>query len=190
MGPQHSFPLEDAFSFVRAEQRSQSLEQANPVRADVGARFRWNATRALQILRSNNGKQVPPPIQRMRSDDLMAPVFPEQVGCQENLTGPLQIPDHPLTRQTVTDCLHEANGRRPLIAVMERIESGEIRVHARDTTEPSPFAHEILNAKALCLSRRRAARRAPDARGHTAPHAAGAPARPRPARRLRDRACA
>ncbi len=147
MGPQHSFPLEDAFSFVRANNVRTSLEQAILYAPMWGARWRWNATRSLQILRSNAGKRVPPPIQRMRSDDLLAAVFPEQVGCQENLTGPLQIPDHPLTRQTVRDCLHEAMDVDRLEAVFERIERGEIRMHARDTTEPSPFAHEILNAK-------------------------------------------
>ncbi len=147
MGPQHSFPLEDAFSFVRAANVRSSLEQAILYAPMWGARWRWNATRSLQVLRSNGGKQVPPPIQRMRSDDLLAAVFPEQVGCQENLTGPLQIPDHPLTRQTVRDCLHEAMDVDRLETVFERIERGEIRMHARDTTEPSPFAHEILNAK-------------------------------------------
>jgi ATP-dependent Lhr-like helicase len=147
MGPQHSFPLEDAFSFVRVNNVRTSLEQAILYAPMWGARWRWNATRSLQVLRSNAGKQVPPPIQRMRSDDLLAAVFPEQVGCQENLTGPLQIPDHPLTRQTVRDCLHEAMDVDRLEAVFERIERGEIRLHARDTTEPSPFAHEILNAK-------------------------------------------
>jgi ATP-dependent Lhr-like helicase len=147
MGPQHSFPLEDAFSFVRAGNVRQSLEQAILYAPMWGTRWRWNVTRALQVLRSNAGKQVPPAIQRMRSDDLLAAVFPEQVGCQENLTGPLQIPDHPLTRQTVRDCLYEAMDVDRLIGVFERIERGEIRMHARDTMEPSPFAHEILNAK-------------------------------------------
>ena len=147
MGPQHSFPLEDAFHFVRADVLRESLEQAMLDAPMFGARWRWNATRALAILRQNGGKQVPPPIQRMRADDLMAAVFPEQVGCQENLTGPLHIPDHPLIRQTVNDCLHEAMDLDRLTEVLEKMERGEIRLHARDTTEPSPFAHEILNAK-------------------------------------------
>src|SRR6185295_14839121 len=107
MGPQHSFPLEDAFSFVRAANVRESLQQAILYAPMWGTRWRWNVTRSLQVLRSNGGKQVPPPIQRMRSDDLLAAVFPEQVGCQENLTGPLPIPDHPLIRQTVNDCLYE-----------------------------------------------------------------------------------
>jgi len=145
MGPQHSFPLEDAFRFVRADNLRPSLEQAILYAPMWGTRWRWNATRALQVLRSNAGKQVPPPIQRMRADDLLAAVFPLQVGCQENVSGPLELPDHPLIKQTVTDCLHEAMDIDRMQGVLERIERGEIRLHARDTTEPSPFAHELLN---------------------------------------------
>jgi len=147
LGPQHSFPLEDAFRFVRSDVLRESLEQAMLVTPMFGARWRWNATRALAVLRQNGGKKVPPPIQRMRSDDLLAAVFPEQVGCQENLTGPLPIPDHPLIRQTVHDCLFEAMDLPRLATVIAKMENGEIRLHARDTAEPSPFAHEILNAK-------------------------------------------
>jgi ATP-dependent Lhr-like helicase len=147
MGPQHSFPLEDAFHFVTSKVLRPSLEQAILYAPMWATRWRWNATRALQVLRSNGGKQVPPPIQRMRADDLLAAVFPEQVGCQENISGPIELPDHPLIRQTVTDCFHEAMDIERLHRVLERIEAGEIRLHARDTTEPSPFAHEILNGK-------------------------------------------
>ncbi|HLB24275.1 MAG TPA: DEAD/DEAH box helicase [Dehalococcoidia bacterium] len=145
MGPQHSFPLEDAFQFVRADNLRPSLEQAILYAPMWGTRWRWNSTRALQVLRSNGGKQVPPPIQRMRADDLLAAVFPLQVGCQENVSGPLELPDHPLIKQTVVDCLYEAMDIDRLHGVLERIEAGEIRLHARDTTEPSPFAHELLN---------------------------------------------
>ncbi len=147
MGPQHSFPLEDAFHFVRADNLRESLEQAILYAPMWGTRWRWNTTRALQILRNNAGKQVPPPIQRMRADDLLAAVFPEQVGCQENISGPIELPDHPMIRQTVVDCLNEAMDIERLHGVLQRIEAGEIRLHARDTTEPSPFAHELLNGK-------------------------------------------
>jgi ATP-dependent Lhr-like helicase len=147
LGPQHSFPLEDAFSFVRSTNVREALESAILVAPMFGARWRWNATRSLAVLRSNAGKQVPPPIQRMRADDLLTAVFPLLTGCQENVSGPLPIPDHPLTRQTVNDCLYEAMDIDRLTEVLQRMERGEIRMHARDTTEPSPFAHEILNAK-------------------------------------------
>ncbi len=147
LGPQHSFPLEDAFSFVRSSNVREALEQAILIVPMFGARWRWNATRSLAVLRSNAGKQVPPPIQRMRSDDLMTAVFPLLTGCQENVSGPLEVPDHPLTRQTVNDCLYEAMDIDRLTDILQRMESGEIRMHARDTTEPSPLAHEILYAK-------------------------------------------
>src|SRR4029077_4981111 len=77
----------------------------------------------------------------------LAAVFPAQTACQENVVGPIEIPEHPIVRQTVRDCLCEAMDVDRLELVLEAIERGDIRVHARDTTEPSPFTHEILNAK-------------------------------------------
>jgi ATP-dependent helicase Lhr and Lhr-like helicase len=147
LGTAHSFPLEDAFSFVRSHALHATLEQAILATPMFGTRWRWNATRALAILRHERGKRVPPFLQRMRSDDLLAAVFPAQVACQENQTGPREIPDHPLVQQTVHDCLHEAMDAERLLDVLVRMESGSIRLHARNTTEPSVFAHEILNAK-------------------------------------------
>ncbi len=147
IGPQHSFPLEDLFSFVRAATVEETLEQALLAAPMFATRWRWNATRSLAVLRQRGGKRVPPPIQRMRTDDLLAAVFPAQVACQENVSGPIELPDHPLVRQTVHDCLNEAMDVAGLRDVLERIERGEIRLHARDTTEPSPFGHEMLNSK-------------------------------------------
>ena len=111
-----------------------------------GARWRWNATRALAILRFAGGRKVPPPIQRMRADDLMAAVFPDQAACAENLTGDIRIPDHPLVKETIDNCLYEAMDLEGLTEMLRRIEDGRIRTVAIDTAEPSPFSHEILNA--------------------------------------------
>jgi ATP-dependent Lhr-like helicase len=147
MGTTQSFPLSDAFHFVRADRLDATLEQAILAAPMFAARWRWNASRALAILRSERGKKVPPFLQRMRSDDLLAAVFPAQAACQENVRGPLEIPDHPLVRQTMRDCLYEAMDTERLRGLLERIERGEIRLHARDVTEPSPFSHEVLNAK-------------------------------------------
>ncbi|MCH8994877.1 MAG: DEAD/DEAH box helicase [Chloroflexi bacterium] len=147
IGPQHSFPLEDMFSLVRAATVEYTITQALLTVPMFTTRWRWNATRALAIIRQRGGKRTPPPLQRMRSDDLMASVFPRLVACQENVTGDIELPDHPLIRQTVHDCLHEAIDIDGLRDVLERVERGEIRLHARDTTEPSPFAHEILTSK-------------------------------------------
>jgi ATP-dependent Lhr-like helicase len=148
LGTAHSFPLTDAFRFVRSEQLDATLQQAVLQAPMFGTRWRWNASRALAVLRQERGRKVPAYLQRMRSDDLLAAVFPAQVACQDNAPGgPIEVPDHPLVRQTVRDCLEEAMDTEKLRGVLKRMESGEIRVHARDTTEPSPFSHEVLNAK-------------------------------------------
>ena len=146
-GPQHSFALEEAFDWVTPRNVETAVHQSIFYIPLFGTRWRWNATRALAVPRQRAGKRVPPFIQRMRSDDLMAAVFPEQVGCQENLSGPLTLPDHPLMRQTMHDCLREAMDIDALKDVLERVERGEIRYHAVDTTEPSPMAHEIITGK-------------------------------------------
>ena len=147
IGPAQSFPLEESFDYVKADNARAALEQAILYVPLFGTRWRWNATRALAVDRWRSGKKVPPQIQRMRSDDLLAAVFPAQVGCQENISGPIDFPEHPLIKQTLDDCLNEAMDLDSLTAVLRRIEAGEITLHARDTTEPSPMAHEIINSK-------------------------------------------
>ena len=146
LAEQHSFPLELIFQFLTADTVEAVLTQAMLPSPMFGARWRWNASRALAVLRFAGGRKVPPPIQRMRSDDLLAAVFPDQVACQENLTGDIRIPDHPLVNETIRDCLHEAMDLDGLRAVLSGIERGEIRTRVIDTAEPSPFCHEILNA--------------------------------------------
>ena len=110
-------------------------------------RWRWNTTISLAVPRARGGRKVAPQIQRMLADDLMAAVFPDAAACLENIPGDRQIPDHPLVSQTVRDCLEEAMDFEGLRAVLGRIHRGELRLVARDTPEPSLFAHEILNAK-------------------------------------------
>ncbi|MYD69433.1 MAG: DEAD/DEAH box helicase [Acidobacteria bacterium] len=146
LAEQHSFPLEVVFRFLQPATVEDVLTQAMLPSPMFGARWRWNASRALAILRFAGGKKVPPPILRMRSDDLLAAVFPDQVACAENLSGEIRIPQHPLVDETIRDCLHEAmdiDGLRELVA---GIEAGTIATHAIDTAEPSPLGHEILNA--------------------------------------------
>ncbi len=148
IGPNNSFPLETMFQLVKKPWLQESVEQALLVANSPvwQSRWRWNTTRSLAVLRQRNGKRVPPPLQRMKADDLMAAVFPVLVACQENLSGPIPLPDHPLTRQSMHDCLYEAMDLDGLGEIMDRIERGEIQFHARDTTEPSPFAHEMINS--------------------------------------------
>ena len=143
---QHAFPLELVFEFLKPQTVEHVLTQALLDAPMFTARWRWNASRALAILRFNGGCKVPPPIQRMRSDDLLASVFPDQVACAENLTGEIRIPDHPLVNETIDNCLHEAMDIEGLKNILEGFESGRIRKIAIDTAEPSQFSHEILNA--------------------------------------------
>ena len=146
LGEQHSFPLEIVFEFLRPATVEEVLTQAVLPAPMFTARWRWNASRALAILRFQGGRKVPPPIQRMRADDLLAAVFPDQAACPENLTGDVRIPDHPLVNETIANCLHEAMDLDGLRAVLAAIHDGAIRTVAIDTPEPSPFSHEILNS--------------------------------------------
>src|SRR5690606_35298213 len=108
LGPAHSFPLEYVFGYLRSASVRELLVQALLVAPMFTARWRWNASRALAVPRFSGGRRVPPQIQRMRADDLLTLAFPDQVACAENLTGPRQVPDHPLVAQTIDDCLCEA----------------------------------------------------------------------------------
>src|SRR6185437_13593401 len=142
----HAFPLELVFEFLKPQTLKHTLEQAMLPAPMFTSRWRWNASRALAILRFRGGAKVPAPLLRMRSDDLLAAVFPDQVACPENLTAEPQIPDHPLVRETVNNCLYEAMDLNSLMTIVEAIGDGEIRTVAIDNPAPSPFSHEILNA--------------------------------------------
>ncbi len=143
---QHSFPLADVFHFLQAETLQEVLEQAALQSPLFGTRWRWDASRALALLRFSGGKKVPPQIQRMRSDDLLAAVFPDAAACQDNIEGDIALPNHPLVREVMKDILNEALDLEGLKCVLRDIAAGRIRSVAVDTVAPSAFAHEILNA--------------------------------------------
>jgi len=147
LGPQHSFPLDDVFHYLKPDTAEHLLVQAMLDAPMFGSRWRWNATRALAVLRSRGGKKVPTPLQRMDAEDLVAAVFPDQLACPENLVGDREIPDHPLVQQTIADCLLEAMDFPGLKRVLEGMDAGRFTLVARDTPEPSPLSHEVLNAK-------------------------------------------
>jgi ATP-dependent Lhr-like helicase len=147
LGLTHSFPLEDVPHFLSSHSVDDTLEHAILDSPMFQARWRWNLNRSLMVLRFRNGRRNPPPIQRMESDDLLAAVFPMAAACQDNITGPIEIPDHVLVRQTIDDTLHEALDVDGVRTLLERIESGEVRIHCRDTAEPSVLAHEIISAR-------------------------------------------
>ncbi len=146
LGEQHSFPLADVFHFLQSASVGDLLSQAVLTSPIFATRWRWAAGRALALLRFQGGKKVPPQIQRMRSDDLLAGVFPQALACQENISGEIQIPDHPLVRETMKDALTEAMDVDGLKSVLDAMSSGRIRCIAVDTPVPSQFSHEILNA--------------------------------------------
>ena len=146
LAEQHSFPLGDVFHFLEADTVQPILEQAALDSPIFGTRWRWDANRALALLRFQNGKKVPPQIQRMRSDDLLASVFPDAAACFENIEGERKIPDHPLVGEVMKDVLTEAMDVEGLKTLLRGMASGEIRVIAVDTPVPSQFSHEILNA--------------------------------------------
>jgi len=143
----HSFPLIDVAHYLHSNTACDVLVQALLDAPLFGARWRWNATTALALPRFIGGKKVPPQLQRMKSEDLLAAVFPDQVACAENLVGEREVPDHPLVAQTLDDCLHEAMDAEGWIALLRKLESGEVEIVARDLTAPSPFAAEALNAR-------------------------------------------
>ena len=147
LAEQHSFPLADVFHFLQPETVEDILQQAVLTGSPIFAtRFRWDANRSLALLRFQHGKKVPPQIQRMRSDDLLAAVFPDVAACFENIQGDIQIPDHPLVEEVMKDVMHEAMDIDGLRRVLQSIRDGSIQTIAVDTPLPSPFAHEILNA--------------------------------------------
>jgi ATP-dependent Lhr-like helicase len=146
LAEQHSFPLADVFQFLTEQTAKELLEQASIASPIFKNRWRWAAGRSLQLLRFSKGKRIAPQIQRIRSEDLMASVFPQAAACFETLVGDIQIPDHPLVNEVMQDVLQEAMDLEGLIELLRGIKEGTIRCLAIDTPTPSQFAHELLNA--------------------------------------------
>jgi ATP-dependent Lhr-like helicase len=143
----HSFELADVARYLNSNTVRPLLVQALCAAPMFPVRWRWSATIALALPRFRGGKKVPAPLQRMAAEDLLTAVFPDQVACAENLTGELEIPDHPLVRQAIRDCLEEAMDIEGLERLLRGLEAGSIRSLARDLTEPSPLALEVLSAR-------------------------------------------
>jgi len=143
----HSFALPDVARYLHSRSALHVLVQALLDAPMFGVRWRWNATTALALPRMRGGRKVAPPLQRMKSEDLLASVFPDQVACLENVAGEREIPDHPLVRQTLDDCLYDAMDTEGWLAMLAGIEAGRIDIVARDLPAPSPLAAEVLNAR-------------------------------------------
>jgi ATP-dependent Lhr-like helicase len=147
LGSTHSFPLEEVFSYLNAETVRDVLIQAMLDAPMFGIRWRWNASRALAVIRRRADHKVPAQLQRMQSEDLVAQVFPDQLACLENIPGEREVPDHPLVKQTIHDCLYEAMDIEALENLLRKIKNKEVNLVARDLKEPSPLAYEIVNAR-------------------------------------------
>jgi ATP-dependent helicase Lhr and Lhr-like helicase len=146
LAEQHSFPLADVFHFLHENTVKEVLQQAALLSPLLETRWRWDANRSLALLRYWNGKKIPLQIQRTRSADLLASVFPDVAQCQENADGPIVVPDHPLLREVMKDIFTEALDLEGLKDVLRKMRSGEIKCIAVDTPVPSVFSHEILNS--------------------------------------------
>ncbi len=147
LGSMHSFPLHEVYSYLNSSNVRDILIQAVFDSPMFEVRWRWNASRALAMLRRRDGKRVPPQLQRMAAQDLVALIFPDQLACLENIAGDRDVPDHPLINQTIDDCLTEAMDVHRLENLLRKMESGQVEMLARDLREPSPLSQEILNAR-------------------------------------------
>ena len=143
----HSFELDDVWRYLHSTSAEHILTQAVLEAPLFGVRWRWNAGVALALPRYTGGRKVAPQIQRMKSEDLIASVFPDQIACVENLAGEREIPEHPLVEQTLDDCLHDAMDCEGWLALLRRMEHGDVRLISRDLPAPSPLAAEILSAR-------------------------------------------
>ena len=147
LGSVHSFELADVFHYLQSASVKDVLVQALLDAPMFEVRWRWNASRALAVQRNRAGKRVPPQFQRMAAEDFVAQVFPDANACQENISGPREVPDHPLVQQTIHDCLTEAMDVEELLEIIRAIETNQVACIAKDLREPSPFAQEIINAR-------------------------------------------
>ncbi|AET91291.1 DEAD/DEAH box helicase domain-containing protein [Burkholderia sp. YI23] len=143
----HSFALDEVWRYLKSATAEHLLIQALLDAPLFGVRWRWNATNALALPRYTGGRKVAPQLQRMKSEDLLAAVFPDQVACAENIAGERDVPAHPLVEQTIDDCLHDAMDSEAWLSLLRRIETGAVRLVTRELPAPSPLAAEILSAR-------------------------------------------
>jgi ATP-dependent helicase Lhr and Lhr-like helicase len=143
----HSFALAEVWRYLNSKSAEHVLIRALLDAPLFNVRWRWNATTSLALPRYTGGRKTAPQLQRMRSEDLLAAVFPDQVACAENIVGERELPHHPLVDQTVDDCLHEAMDTEGWLQLLRRIERKQVALIARDLPAPSALAAEILTAK-------------------------------------------
>ena len=143
----HSFPLNEVAQYLNSKTVRDIVVQALLAAPMFATHWRWNATIAMAVARNRNGKRTPAYFQRADAEDLVAVIFPDQLACFENLAGNREVPDHPLVRQTINDCLHDLMDIAGLENLLRRIEANRVSVTGVDLTGPSPLAAEVLNAR-------------------------------------------
>ena len=146
LNARHSFPLETLTAMLSARSLRHVLEQALLAAPMFEVRLRHVATRALAVMRSMRGRKVPAWIQRLRTQEVAAAIFPQREACLENRPAEVALPDHFIVGETMRECLEESTDIRRLLDLWRGIESGEVRVVNVDAVAPSVFAHRVLLA--------------------------------------------
>ncbi len=131
-------PPLDLLEGVTGDEAEAIVRRVLPESALFGLRFRQNADRALLFPKPDPGRRTPLWLQRLRAKDLLQAVR--------------AIPDFPIVLETYRECLVGVLEIDRLVAFLDRINRGEIRVVTRDATidesfesgEPSPFAAGLL----------------------------------------------
>ncbi len=184
----HSFTLADVARYLHSSTVRPLLIQAMLDAPMFAARWRWIAGTSLALPRFRGGRKIPAPLQRMRAEDLMAAVFPDQIACAENIVGDREIPDHPLVRQAIHDCLYEAMDIEGLERLLRRMEAGRGDSRRARPARAIAARHGDPQRASVRLPGRRAARGAAHA-GRDGPSLGRRRKRrgPRPARRRRHR---
>ena len=146
LGATHSFPLDEVVAYLKADSIESVLIQAVLDTPEFATRFRWCATNALAIERRTQKGRVPPQLQRNQAENLIARIFPDQLACLENLSGPRKVPEHPLVHQALRECIYEFMDLNGLRRIYRRIESGYLKIHCVETAQPSSLAKAVIHA--------------------------------------------
>jgi ATP-dependent helicase Lhr and Lhr-like helicase len=146
LNARHSFPLEDTLAMLPARNARAVLEQAILAAPMFEVRFRHVASRALAIIRANQRGRVPAWIQRLRSQELLAALFPQQQACFENRPPAIAIPEHFIVAETMRECLTESADAERMTRVLAGAADGSIRTVYVDSVSPSVFAQRLLLA--------------------------------------------
>src|SRR5438445_9984530 len=147
LGASHSFALQEVFRYLHPNSVRETLVQAVLDSPIFETRWRWTTTLALAVPRNRGGARVPNQLQRMYAEGLLQSVCPDAAACLDNLQGAREVPQHPLVQQALRDSLEEALDLRGLVRQLQKLFSGELKLLAKDTPEPSVLCHEILNSQ-------------------------------------------